>query len=319
MAQPGKLGFIGLGNMGGPMCANIAAANRWPLIAHDKAGTAERAPEDTEQAKSVAEVATAADTVLLSLPDGEVVSAVTDEISAAAGRRAATIVDLSTVGVAAARDIGARLAGHGITFVDAPVSGGRAGAIAATITVMCAGPVHTIAAMTPVFESMAGNVIPVGTEPGQGQAMKLMNNFLSAVAMSATSEAIRFGESQGLAMNTMLDVLNVSTGRNTATSDKFPNRVATGTFDAGFAIALMNKDVALYRENARAAGTATDIGDTVAELWNTANAALPDADFTRIYDFIGGRGKTAGGGQTTPTLRRSTRTGWLRGSRRVRQ
>lgn len=290
MAEPGTLGFIGLGNMGGPMCANIARAGTWPMVVYDKAGTDDRAPDGTVAASSVADIAANSDTILLSLPDGRIVAAVADEIAAAPDRRAATIVDLSTVGVVAAREIGGNLAARGITFVDAPVSGGRAGAIAATITVMCAGPADTIDMLTPVFETMAGNVIPVGSDPGQGQAMKLMNNFLSAVAMSATSEAVHFGLSQGLEMHTMLDVLNVSTGRNTATSDKFPNRIATGTFDAGFALALMAKDVALYFENAKAAGTVTDIGTSVAELWRAADAALPDTDFTRIHDFVGRMG-----------------------------
>ena len=295
MAQPETLGFIGWGNMGGPRCATLANAGRWPLVVHDRAGTAERAPDSATHAASVSEVAAGADTILLSLPDAAIVSMVADEITATSGRRATTIVDLSTVGVAAAREIGARMATQDLVFVDAPVSGGRAGALAATITVMCAGPANIGAALKPVFETMAGNVIPVGEKPGQGQAMKLMNNFLSAVAMTATSEAVRFGESQGLDMATMLDVLNVSTGRNTATSDKFPNRVATGSFDAGFAMALMTKDVALYFENADAAGTATAIGATVSELWNTANAAMPGADFTQIYEFVG---SLAGTGST---------------------
>ena len=288
-----KIGFIGLGNMGGPMCANIAKAGRWPMIVFDAAGTAERAPAGATVAGSVAEVAARADTILLSLPDGKIVAAVANEIAAATDRRVTAIVDLSTVGVVAAKSIGASLDRQGLVFVDAPVSGGRAGAIAATITVMCAGATDTIAMLTPVFKTMAGNVIPVGAQPGQGQAMKL-NNFLSSVAMAATSEAVHFGISQGLEMKTMLDVLNVSTGRNTATSDKFPNRIATGTFDAGFAMPLMSKDVALYYENADAAGTVTKLGTAVAEIWRDAVEALPDADFTRIYDFVGKQGQKGG-------------------------
>jgi 3-hydroxyisobutyrate dehydrogenase len=287
MAEPGTLGFIGLGNMGGPMCANIARSARWPMVVYDKAGTDRLAPAGATVAGSLAEVAAAAETILLSLPDGKIVAAVADQIAAAPSRRTATIADLSTIGVAAARDIGARLAAQGVAFVDAPVSGGRAGAIAATITVMCAGPGDAVDMLTPVFETMARNVIPVGSRAGQGQAMKLINNFLSAVAMSATSEAIHFGESQGLEMHTMLDVLNVSTGRNTATSDKFPSRIATGSYDAGFAMALMAKDIALYFENARAAGTVTGIGTAVAAMWRDADAALPGTDFTRIHDFVG--------------------------------
>jgi 3-hydroxyisobutyrate dehydrogenase len=293
MAEPGTLGFIGLGNMGGPMCANIAKAQRWPMVVFDAAGTAARAPAGVTQAASVAEVAATADTILLSLPDGKIVAAVAAEIAAAPNRRAATIADLSTVGVVAAREIGTAMAKAGIAFVDAPVSGGRAGAIAATITVMCAGAADAVAMLTPVFKTMAGNVIPVGTQPGQGQAMKLANNFLSAVAMTATSEAVHFGISQGLDMKTMLDVLNVSTGRNTATSDKFPNRIATGTFDAGFAMPLMSKDVGLYYENAVAAGTVTDVGTAVAEIWKGAVKSWPDGDFTRIYDVVGSLGKGA--------------------------
>lgn len=287
MTSPGTLGFIGLGNMGGPMCANIAKAGNWPLVVYDAAGTADRAPDGATVANSVAEVAQAADTILLSLPDGKIVAAVANEIAGTPDRRTATVADLSTVGVVAARQIGADLAAHGVAFVDAPVSGGRSGAIAATIAVMCAGPDDALAMLKPVFGTMAKNVIAVGGEAGQGQAMKLMNNFLSAVAMTATSEAVHFGLSQGLEIGTMMDVLNVSTGRNSATVDKFPNRIATGTYDAGFAMPLMSKDVGLYFENAVAAGTVTDMGTTVAGIWKDAVAAYPDDDFTRIYDFVG--------------------------------
>lgn len=289
MSEKTPLGFVGLGNMGGPMCANLAKAG-WPLLVYDKAGSAERAPEGTDPVESLAELVQRVDTVLLSLPDGPVVRVVAEEIAAAPDRRTKTIVDLSTVGVQAAVETADFLAGHGITYIDAPVSGGRAGAIAATISVMCAGPAATVAALRPALEVIGGNVFQVGERAGQGQAMKLANNFLSAVAMAATSEAVHFGQTQGLDISTMLDVLNVSSGRNTASSDKFPNRIATGTYDAGFATALMAKDVALYLENVRRTATPDDIGAVVAMLWREADGALPGSDFTRIYDFIAGRG-----------------------------
>ena len=139
------------------------------------------------------------------------------------------------------------------------MSGGVAGARAATVAVMYAGAAQTLARLRPVLESLAGAIFDVGREPGQGQAMKIANNFLSATAMAATSEAVAFGEAVGLDMATMLDVLNVSTGRNTATSDKFVNRVLTGSYDAGFTCSQMDKDLRLYREALAGSGGAEPV------------------------------------------------------------
>ena len=122
--------------------------------------------------------------------------------------------------------------------------------------------------------------------------MKLLNNFLSATAMAATSEAVTFGLAHGLDLALILAVLNVSSGQNTATSDKFPNRIATGTYDAGFHTALLAKDVRLYQEDARAAGTPNEVGSTISEIWRRADLAMPGSDFTRIYDFVRGGGKS---------------------------
>jgi 3-hydroxyisobutyrate dehydrogenase len=231
----------------------------------------------------VAELARRADVAFLSLPDGKVVARVAAEIAAAPGRRTSLVVDLSTIGIGAARDTAATLDRHGIRYVDAPVSGGVTGAKRASIAVMAAGTAEDVARARPAFQAMAKNVFHVGTKPGQGQAMKLLNNFLSATAMAATSEAVIFGEANGLDMKTMLDVLNVSTGQNTATSDKFVNRILTGTFDAGFAARLMHKDVALYREAVAATGTAEEIGSLVETMWRRVGARVGDGDFTQIY------------------------------------
>lgn len=281
-------GFIGLGNMGAPMCGHLCAAGL-PIICYDAAGTSERAPEGVEIATDLAAVVAVADTIFLSLPDGPVVSEVAGEIVATAERRATTVVDLSTTGPDVAVAVGASLAEAGIVFVDAPVSGGRSGAVAATLALMCAGPDEAVAALETAFEAIAGNVFQVGKRPGQAQAMKLLNNFLSATAMAATTEAILFGAAHGLEMNTMLAVLNVSSGRNTATGDKFPNRVATGTFDAGFATALMSKDVALYREQVGRAGTPDSVADVVSRLWRETETTLPGSDFTEIYRYLADR------------------------------
>lgn len=280
-----RLGFIGLGQMGGPMAANIAKGG-FELTVFDKAGTAARAPAGAVPADSVEETAARADTLFLSLPDGPVCLAVARQIAAAPARRATVVVDLSTIGPDAAREAAAILGAAGATYVDAPVSGGQAGAVAGTITIMWAGPGAELERHRAVIAAFCKNPFHVGEQPGQGQALKLINNFLSGTAMAATSEAVLYGLSQGLDMKTMLDVINVSTGVNSATRDKFPQRILTGSFDAGFKTALLTKDVTLYRDNARAAGAPHDLGDVVAALWQACDEALPDSDFTRIYQFL---------------------------------
>jgi 3-hydroxyisobutyrate dehydrogenase len=267
------------------MCGHLCAAGL-PITCFDAAGTAERAPEGAAVADNLAALAAAADTIFLSLPDGAVVNDVAGEIAAVDGRRTKTVVDFSTTGPEAAAAVGASLSDAGIVFVDAPVSGGRSGAVAGTITVICAGPGDTIDALTTAFDAVGGNTFHVGAKPGQAQAMKLLNNFLSATAMAATTEATLFGAAHGLDMETMLDVLNVSSGRNTATSDKFPNRIATGTFDAGFATALMSKDVNLFREQVSQAGTPNALTEVVAALWRDTEGTLPGSDFTEIYRYL---------------------------------
>ena len=119
--------------------------------------------------------------------------------------------------------------------------------------------------------------------------MKLANNFLSATALAATSEAVAFGIANGLDMATMMDVLNVSTGRNSATTDKFPNRVITGTYDAGFSTAHMTKDVGLFVDGASAAHTAHTVAAAVTETWRGCDQSMPGSDFTEIWKYVSGK------------------------------
>jgi 3-hydroxyisobutyrate dehydrogenase-like beta-hydroxyacid dehydrogenase len=173
-----------------------------------------------------------------------------------------------------------------IGYFDAPVSGGTAGAKAATISVMFAGPKAEYERYEAILKAMSKNPFYCGEQPGQGQAMKILNNFLSATAMTATSEAIAFGMKQGLDMKLMIDVLNASSGQNTATSDKFPNRILPEKYDAGFLNNLLLKDVSLYLDNVREAGTPDRFGALVVDVWKKFAAAEPGVDFTRIYPFV---------------------------------
>jgi 3-hydroxyisobutyrate dehydrogenase len=289
MTDSKVIGFVGLGQMGGPMAANIAAGGA-DMIVYDKAGTAERAPEGTQLANSLESVLNSADTVFLSVPDGPVSLALAKEIADTKDRRAKIIIDLSTIGPEASREANEILSAAGVTYIDAPVSGGQSGAVAGTITVMWGGPKDVMDDHMDILKSFSGNAFHCGEAPGQGQAVKVLNNFLSATAMTATSEAVLYGLSQGIDMKTMLDVVNVSSGQNTAVSDKFPKRILTESFDAGFKTKLLTKDVNLFLKNAKAAGTPLTIAATLAAIWNGCNDSLPDSDFTRVYEYIRDKG-----------------------------
>ena len=288
MSGDEPIGFIGLGNMGAPMAGRLAAAGH-PLVVHDMAGL-DRAPKGARPGNGNAGVAQAAETVLLSLPDGDVVARVAEEMIAARrqGARLRTLVDTSTIGPVAAKAAHARCVAAGIEYVDAPVSGGTSGAAAGTLAVMVSCAAATFARLKPVLEQIGKNTVHVGTEPGQGQAMKVLNNFLSATAMVATSEAVGFGQAYGLDMQTMLDVLNVSSGQNTATSDKFPRRILTGTYNAGFATRLLAKDVRLYLESVHALGDQgrDRVGAPIVQFWQDMARDCGDIDFTNVFRYV---------------------------------
>jgi 3-hydroxyisobutyrate dehydrogenase-like beta-hydroxyacid dehydrogenase len=276
--------------MGGALAANLVHSGH-AVVAYDAAGP-QRTPQGAVAVDSVAEIAAQADVVVLSLPDGAASEQVARQIVAAAttdaGRGTTHVVDTSTVGVAAAQKIAALLADDDIRYIDAPVSGGVAGARARTLFVMYAGADDACAHVEPVLAGLSDRRRWVGDRPGLAQALKLANNFLSATALAATSEAIAFGRSVGLDMGTMLDVLSVSSGQNAAVSDKFPNHVLTGRYASGFANSLMAKDVQLYLGTVHDQGGPASIGAVTASLWEQFADAEPGADFTRIFPFVEG-------------------------------
>ena len=283
--KPEQFGFIGLGQMGGPMSTNIVNAG-FPLTVYDKAGTQGLAPEGAQLGASVADVARASDTMFLSVPDGAISLSVIDEVIATSDRRTGVIIDLSTIGPEAAREAAKRCADAGFVYIDSPVSGGQAGARAATIAVMLAGPKDVVDAHMEVLKGFAKNPFHVGELPGQGQAVKILNNFLSGTALAASVEAVLYGLSAGVDMKTIIDVVSVSSGYNSAIREKFPARIMTETFDAGFATALQSKDINLYLENAKSAGTPSRIGQLVCDMWDEHNEARPGSDITHMYEFI---------------------------------
>jgi 3-hydroxyisobutyrate dehydrogenase len=284
----GVVGIVGLGNMGHALASNLVAAGL-DVVAHDALGPA-RTPDGATFVASTAEIARRAEVVVLSLPDGAVSAQVGRELLVVdeGDRRTTLVIDTSTVGVREAEEIAERLGRQGVEHVDAPVSGGPAGARARTLVVMYAGTDAACARAQPVLAGLSDRRHRVGDRPGTAQAMKLANNFLSAVALAATSEAIAFGRSAGLEMATMLEVLNGASGRSAASTDKFPEHVLTGRYASGFTSSLMAKDVHLYLQAVEEQGGARALGAVTASIWERFAAEEPGADFTRIYPFVEG-------------------------------
>ena len=283
MAKQG--GFIGLGRMGEPMALRLVAAG-YELVVYDvrPESVAALVAKGARAAASPAEVASAVDAVLLSLPTPPIVREVAAKVGS--GSKVKTVIDLSTTGATAAREIAAALATKGITAVDSPVSGGVAGAVAGTLAVMVAGPRVLCTELEPML-AVFGKVFFIGERPGMGQTMKLANNFLSATALAATSEAIVFGVKAGLDPATMIDVINAGSGRNSASQDKFPRAILPRTFDFGFTTYLMYKDMKLCLEEAAATGVPMSVATAVRELWRrTFEEIGGDKDFTTIVQVV---------------------------------
>jgi 3-hydroxyisobutyrate dehydrogenase-like beta-hydroxyacid dehydrogenase len=286
MREP--IGFVGLGQMGGPMSRRLLAAGH-RLVVHDARAQAQAAlvAEGAEGAGSPAEVAARAEVVLVSLPTPQVVRAVAiGPDGLIDGRALRTYVDLSTAGQAVAAEVAAVLAERGIVTLDAPVSGGVRGAVAGTLAVMVAGPAAEVERRRGLLDVL-GRVFHVGERPGLGQLMKLANNYLSATAIVATAEAVVLGVKGGLDPATMLDVINASTGRNTASEDKFPRQVLSGNYAAGFTTGLLTKDLGLCAAAAEALGVPMPVAAAVHAQWRRAVAELgADADITTIVKCI---------------------------------
>ncbi|HXP88777.1 MAG TPA: NAD(P)-dependent oxidoreductase [Bryobacteraceae bacterium] len=279
-----SLGFAGVGRMGGRMARRLVDAGYKLFIFDTNAAAMEPLlAAGAQRVESPAALASAAEIVLVSLPTPPVVEAVAlgpDGIIA--GSRVKIFVDTSTTGSVYAKRVAAGLAAKGIVAADAPVSGGLKGAEQGTLAVMLSCPQEARAVLEPVLSHL-GKVFHVGTEPGQGQTMKLLNNLLSAAAMAISSEAVVMGVKAGLDPRQIVDVLNSGTGRNSATVDKFPRFIIPRTFNLGFALGLLNKDVRLCMAEADALGVPMIVGSAVRQLLAIATASEgEDGDMTEI-------------------------------------
>jgi len=286
-----EIGFIGAGAMGNPMVRRLLSHD-YKMTLHDNRPEvlAEFVELGATAVDSPAEVASRVDTVLVSLPTPGVVKDVAlGADGLAQGAKIKTLIDLSTTGPTVAREVAAELRKKGITLIDAPVSGGVSGAEKGSLAVMVSGPKDLCDALTPMLQVIGKNVFYIGPEPGQGQMMKLANNLLSGAALAASAEALVMGAKFGLDPRVMMDVINVSSGRNTATMDKIPNHVLTRTFQQGFRVELLAKDIRLCLEQADALGVPMWVGHSVRQLWNfTEQQGGGQEDITEIVKHLEG-------------------------------
>src|SRR5229473_8048818 len=230
------IGFIGLGKMGFPMARRLIEAGH-QLVVFDtrKEAVDKLVALGAQAASSPKEIADRAETVMASLPSLQAsLDVATGAGGVIEGNKIRRFVDLSTVGAQMAVRIHDILARRNIVQVDCPVSGGVGGAEKGTLAVMVSGPRAEFETLKPALEAI-GKLFFIGAKPGSAQTMKLANNFLSATAMVASSEAVVMGVKAGLDPNVMIDVINSGSGMNTASRDKFPRAVLPRSFDYGFA------------------------------------------------------------------------------------
>lgn len=281
-------GFAGVGRMGSLMAPRLLAAGHRVFVFDVVAESVEAMIKlGAERANSPADLANKADVVFLSLPNPEIVqSAALGKDGLIEGTRAKRVVDFSTIGPRMAGQVAKSLAAKNITYVDAPVSGGLKGARDGTLAVMIACEKAVYTELEPILK-IFGKPFHLGEIPGQAQTMKLANNLLAAAAIALSSEAMVMGVKAGLDPKVMLDVLNMSTGHNTATRDKFPRSILPGTFDFGFSTALSYKDVKLCIDEAEAMGVPMVCGAVVRQMLAVTNAMYgPDSDFTSMCRVV---------------------------------
>jgi 3-hydroxyisobutyrate dehydrogenase len=289
-----NIAFIGLGNMGGPMAANLVKAAH-KVVAFDLvAASRDQAKADGASiAESAVGSVKGADVVITMLPAGKHVLSVWSEVIPSMGK-GALILDCSTIDVESAKQAHALAAKHGVASVDAPVSGGTGGAKGATLTFMCGGDDKAFAAARPVLEKMGKKIVHCGGA-GAGQAAKICNNMILGVSMIAVSEAFALAEKLGLSHQALFDVASTSSGQCWSLTSycpvpgPVPTSPANNDYKPGFASTLMVKDLTLAQEAAKAAGAATPLGKHAQEIYRAFDAEGNGAiDFSGIIRHVRG-------------------------------
>lgn len=287
------IAFLGLGNMGGPMAANLVSAGHTvhgfdPVTALKEAAAAKGATVFDAAADAVAD----ADVVITSLPNGDIVKSVYAEVVPAA-TSGALLIDTSTISVDDARAVNAQATERGLAQIDAPVSGGIKGATAGTLAFMVGGDEPAFERAKPVLDPLAGKMIHCGAS-GAGQAAKLCNNMVLAVQQIAIGEAFVLAEKLGLPAQSLFDVITGATGNcwavhtNCPVPGPVPTSPANNDFKPGFATALMNKDLGLAMAAVQSSGSSAPLGSHAAEIYEQFAAEHADKDFSAVIEMLRG-------------------------------
>lgn len=275
--------------MGAPMASHLVAGGYRVVAADADRAALERfcSSVPCERARTLTDLGRSCRLVITMLPDGAAVRQVLlGADGVAAGLAPGSVVlDMSSAEPLGTRELGRTLAAAGVALVDAPVSGGVKRAVEGTLAIMAGGEPAAIARCRPVLAKL-GQVFVSGAS-GSGHAVKALNNYLSAVALAATAEAMFAGESLGIEAATMLEIFNHSTGRNTATEQKYPAFVLPRRFNSGFALGLMAKDLRIALGLAESLGTPSALLTECAALWSRAEDLLGfSADNTEIVKYL---------------------------------
>jgi 3-hydroxyisobutyrate dehydrogenase-like beta-hydroxyacid dehydrogenase len=285
-----RIAFIGVGRMGSAMVARLIAAGH-ELTIYDPVSSAMAplAALGANLANSAADAAASSTVAMASVPGPADARETARQVADSPTIK--VFVDLSTSGPAAAQAIAGMLAPRGIAAVDAPVSGGVKGAAAGKLAIMASGPVPAMQRVRPLLEVL-GKVYELGEKPGLGQTVKLANNLMSAASLAIAAEALAMGVKAGVDPVAMLDVLNASSGRNSATQDKIPKHVLNRKFDFGFANALSFKDVRLCLDEAEALGVPMVVGAAVRQMLSITNqihgSAADCTDLVKVVESWAG-------------------------------
>ena len=287
-----NIAFIGLGNMGGPMAANLVKAGHKVTAFDLVAASRDQAKADgADIADSAVASVKDADVVVTMLPAGKHVLSVWNEVVLSM-KKGALIIDCSTIDVDSAKQAHALAAKHGMSSVDAPVSGGTVGAKGATLTFMCGGDDRAFAAAKPVLEKMGKKLVHCGAA-GAGQAAKICNNMILAISMIGVGEAFALGEKLGLSHQALFDVASTSSGQCWALTTycpvpgPVPTSPANNGYKPGFASALMVKDLTLAQDAASSTGAATPLGKHAQEIYQAFDAAgNGGVDFSGIIQHV---------------------------------
>lgn len=283
MSPNASIALVGLGNMGRPMAHNLARAGH-RVVGHDAAPYAREAARADGLSVVDDPVDVAAPVVILMLPNSDVVERVLLEGGLADRIPGGLVIDMSSSDPVRTRALAGELAARGVRLVDAPVSGGVKGAVAGTLTIMAGGAETDLDEAEPILAAL-GRTTRTG-EVGSGHALKALNNLLSGVSLLASSEAIQAGRRFGLSDEVMLQVLNTSSGRSFSTEFKWPTFIVPETYDSGFSLRLLLKDMRIATTLAREVGLPAGVGECAVEYWDAAASMLPEtADHTEIATY----------------------------------